>query len=50
MSIIVLFGAGASYGAGSVLPSIPPLGSSLYQELSSMFPATWGSLPSSLKV
>jgi hypothetical protein len=50
MSIIVLFGAGASYGAGGVLPSVPPLGSSLYQELSSMFPATWGSLPSSLKV
>ncbi|MCD6434226.1 MAG: hypothetical protein J7L14_01285 [Candidatus Diapherotrites archaeon] len=49
MSVVVLFGAGASYGAGGVLPSAPPLGSSLYRELVSMFPATWGALPPSLQ-
>lgn len=49
MSVIVLFGAGASYGAGRVLPSAPPLGRGLYQELALMFPMTWGTFPSSLQ-
>jgi hypothetical protein len=39
-----LFGAGASYGAGSVLPHPPPLGDGLYDELRSAFPTTWGNL------
>lgn len=30
---MILFGAGASYGAGSVLPKPPPLGNNLYNEL-----------------
>jgi hypothetical protein len=49
MSAIVLFGAGASHGASGVFPSAPPLGNSLYQELASMFPTTWGAFPSSLQ-
>lgn len=49
MSVVVLFGAGASHGAGGVFPSVPPLGSDLYRELASMFPRTWGSFPSSLQ-
>jgi hypothetical protein len=49
MSVIVLFGAGASYGAGGMSPSAPPLGNSLYRELALMFPTTWGAFPSSLQ-
>lgn len=49
MSVMVLFGAGASYGAGGVFPSAPPLSNSLYRELASMFPMTWGTFPSSLQ-
>ena len=49
MSVVVLFGAGATYGAGGVLPSAPPLGTGLYRELASMFPTTWGNFPSSLQ-
>jgi len=43
-----LFGAGASYGAGSILPKPPPLGGGLYEELRAMFPATWGNFPPDL--
>ena len=49
MSVIVLFGAGASYGAGGVFPSTPPIGTGLYRELASMFPTAWGTFPSSLQ-
>lgn len=49
MSVVVLFGAGANHGAGGVFPSVPPLGSELYRELTSMFPGTWGNFPSSLQ-
>lgn len=49
MSVVVLFGAGASHGEVGILPSTPPLGSGLYQELASMFPTTWGTLQSSLQ-
>ena len=41
-SVVILFGAGASYGAGNVLPYPPPLGRDLYDKLSDEFPATWG--------
>ncbi|MHA1951618.1 MAG: hypothetical protein ACXAEN_20215 [Candidatus Thorarchaeota archaeon] len=43
--ILFLFGAGASYGAGHILPRPPPLGSRLYDELRITFPSTWGRLP-----
>lgn len=49
MSVVVLFGAGASHGAGGVLPTAPPLGAGLYRELASVFPTTWGDFSSSLK-
>lgn len=40
-----LFGAGASFGAGSILPEKPPLGFQLFNELRSLYKSTWGSLP-----
>lgn len=49
MSLVILFGAGASHGAGGVFPSAPPLGTDLYRELASMFPTTWDNFPSSLQ-
>jgi len=42
---VILFGAGASYGSGSVIPQPPPLGNDLFNILASTFPATWGALP-----
>jgi hypothetical protein len=46
--IAFLFGAGASYGAGDILPRCPPLGKDLYAELGHAFPDTWGNLPDNL--
>jgi len=40
--VLLLFGAGASYGAGGVTPETPPLGFELYERLAKCFPATWG--------
>jgi len=40
--IVFLFGAGASYGAGEVLPYSPPLMRDLYDELAQHFPGQWG--------
>lgn len=45
---VVLFGAGASYGAGDIVPNPPPLGGGLFSELRSTFPFSWGSLPRNL--
>lgn len=42
--IAVLFGAGASYGAGSIAPESPPLGLALYDALVQSYPASWGGL------
>lgn len=39
-----LFGAGASHGAGAVVPSCPPLGNQLYEALIEAYPQTWGAL------
>ena len=36
-----LFGAGASFGAGALLPEPPPLGADLYIKLRSAFPQPW---------
>ncbi len=46
---IALFGAGASYGAGHILPKAPPLGKDLYKELARYYPPSWGSLPKEIK-
>jgi hypothetical protein len=40
--LLILFGAGASYGSNSVLPHPPPLGKDLYPQLAAEFPAAWG--------
>lgn len=42
---VILFGAGASYGAGDIVPERPPLGTQLFAELARCFPRSWGSLP-----
>lgn len=47
--VVFLFGAGASYGAGSILPEAPPLGSQLYRVLRSIHPGTWGGLPTEIQ-
>ncbi len=47
--IIFLFGAGASYGAGGIIPERPPLGLDLYPILERIYPSTWGDLPSDVK-
>jgi hypothetical protein len=43
-----LFGAGASFGAGSILPESPPLGGGLFDELVVSYPGSWGRLPDEL--
>ena len=43
--IVVLFGAGASHGAGWIRPERPPLGAALFHELSRLYPGSWGALP-----
>lgn len=43
--LIFLFGAGASYGSGGILPEPPPLGFQLYKILQENYPASWGSFP-----
>ena len=45
MQFAFLTGAGASYGAGRLLPKAPPLGVGLYQDLAREFPDSWGNLP-----
>lgn len=45
MSQLILFGAGASFGVGSVVPNPPPLGNKLFTELVRHFPHTWGAMP-----
>ncbi len=47
--IVFLFGAGASYGAGDIVPECPPLGSHLFEKLCSIWPSTWGKLPENIK-
>lgn len=46
--IVFLFGAGASHGAGGILPERPPLGSGLYSELARLYPGSWGALPANV--
>jgi hypothetical protein len=46
MRYAFLTGAGASHGAGELVPKPPPLGHDLFDELASRFPRSWGALPS----
>lgn len=45
MSTVLLFGAGASFGAGGIEPHAPPLGAQLYPALTRVYPSAWGALP-----
>jgi hypothetical protein len=45
MRLVVLVGAGASYGAFDYAKARPPLGDDLFDELVAAFPGTWGNLP-----
>lgn len=46
---MVLFGAGASFGAGWIVPEPPPLGTTLFHELSRLYPGSWGGLRSDIR-
>jgi len=48
MADLILFGAGASFGAGAIIPEPPPLGNRLFSELVKNFPSSWGNLPSDI--
>ena len=47
--LAILFGAGATFGAGDVSPYPPPLGDGLFAELEANYSATWGTLPNTMK-
>ena len=47
---VILFGAGASFGAGYIIPEKPPLGNQLFNRLKDFFPASWGRLPQEIDV
>lgn len=47
--IVFLFGAGASAGAGNILPERPPLGAELFSELLRLFPGSWGLVPQDIQ-
>ncbi len=47
--LVFLFGAGAAYGAGDIVPERPPLGAELYSRLASHYTGTWGNLPSAVR-
>ena len=49
MDRIVLFGAGASYGAGHTVPKPTPLGKDLFPELAQYCPQSWGNLPQEIR-
>lgn len=46
---LVLFGAGASNGSGSISPEAPPLGGNLYAELRRVLPS-WNNLPANVTI
>jgi hypothetical protein len=49
VGLVVLFGAGASYGSGNVVPYSPPLGDGLFDDLARRDPGGWGALPGELQ-
>ena len=46
--VLMLFGAGASYGARGISPQAPPLGPGLFEELQKAFPDTWGKVSNAI--
>lgn len=48
-SVVLLFGAGASFGSGG-LWNRPPLSKDLLGSLSSEYPGTWGHIPSKIRM
>ena len=52
---LIIFGAGASFGAGSAffgwhyspIAKVPPLGNNLFFDLCTFSPTTWGKIPNS---
>lgn len=48
--VVILFGAGASYGAGGIVPEAPPLGTALYDALVVSYPNSWGALPPDTRI
>lgn len=48
MKNLFLFGAGASYGSGHIIPEQPPLLNTLFSELIRCYPKSWGKLPKEL--
>ncbi|MCH8910551.1 MAG: hypothetical protein IH867_07405 [Chloroflexi bacterium] len=46
---LIIFGAGASFGSVDVRPSLPPMGSKLFEALGESFPSTWGQISDDLK-
>jgi len=49
MPKLILFGAGASYGAEQVQPYCPPLGQGLFDDLQGRYPQAWGQIPAEQK-
>jgi hypothetical protein len=49
MTVVVLFGAGASQSHGKITPEPPPLGGSLFSDLAVLYPSSWGALDPSLR-
>lgn len=47
--ILFFFGAGASYGAGDIIPEQPPLGAQLFDSLAKIYPNFWGAFPREIR-
>src|SRR5687768_14554101 len=47
--VVFLFGAGASFGAGGIVPEPPPLGGQLFRILASHYRRSWGQLPADVE-
>lgn len=47
--IAILLGAGASFGATTIMPTPPPLGGDLFTRLQSEYPKSWGSLATDVR-
>ena len=46
----MLFGAGASFGSGQVVPKPPPMTADILVALERLFPTAWGALPQDLRL
>lgn len=45
LTYAIIFGAGASFGSGPVIPKPPPMTNDLLNALERLFPTVWGALP-----